>query len=69
MFKLIDTFNNTRISQHRTLEAAVKADIKHGKAVRRNNGQNSYIPTKIVNTETGETVDHDQVLRLRSTLA
>ncbi len=47
MFILIDTFNKTEISRHRSIDAALKADISHQKAVKRVNGQNSYIPTKI----------------------
>ena len=43
-----DTFNNTNVSSHRTLEAAVAADIKFGRAVKRANGQSSYIPTEIL---------------------
>lgn len=43
-----DTFNNRTVSNHRSLEAAVAADIKFGKAVKRANGQSSYIPTEIL---------------------
>jgi hypothetical protein len=47
MYKLIDTFNARVISQHQTLGAAVTADQRHGRAVKRNNGPQSYIPTAI----------------------
>lgn len=47
-FTVRDTFNNTNVSNHRTLEAAVAADIKFGRAVKRANGQSSYIPTEIL---------------------
>jgi hypothetical protein len=64
MYHLINTFNNDRlISRHRTLVAAVKASIKHDRAVKKYNGQNSYIPTKIVEVVAGEEtpVDMDEV--------
>jgi hypothetical protein len=60
MFKLIDTFNNCTISTHRTLDAAVKAQAKHSRAVSRANGSNSYIPKKIVEVVMGEEVPVDQ---------
>jgi hypothetical protein len=46
-YSLHDTFNDYIISRHRTLEAAVKADLSHARAVRRRNGPTSYIPTEI----------------------
>jgi hypothetical protein len=46
MYHLIDTFNNRRISSHRTIEAMVKADNKYADAVARANGSSSYIPTQ-----------------------
>jgi hypothetical protein len=46
-YTLHDTFNRTLISRHRTLEAAVKADLSHARAVRRRNGPTSFIPTEI----------------------
>jgi hypothetical protein len=59
MFKLIDTFNNHTISTHRTLDAAVKAQAKHSKAVTKANGASSYIPKKIVEVIKGEEVAVD----------
>ena len=47
MIILTDTFNGCTISRHRTVKAAVKADKAHNKAVKRANGQSSYIPTSI----------------------
>lgn len=46
MYHLIDTFNDRRISSHRTLKAAIEADRKYDRAVKRANGQSSYIPTQ-----------------------
>ena len=48
MYTLIDTFNNTIISRHRTLKAAVKAEFKYSDAVKRSNGLTSYIPMRIL---------------------
>lgn len=53
-----DTFNNTNVSNHRSLEAAVAADIKFGRAVKRANGKSSYIPTEILCD--GERLTDDQ---------
>jgi hypothetical protein len=47
MYKLTDTFNDQLISRHRSLAAAVRAQIRHARAVRRNNGASSYIPTVV----------------------
>lgn len=47
MYYLIDTFNSRIISKHRTLEAAEAADAKHQRDVKRHNGRDSYIPTRI----------------------
>lgn len=65
MFKLIDTFNNYIISSHRSLGAACKAEKAHSKAVRKANGENSYIPTKIMEIVNGERkeVDYYDVIR------
>jgi len=60
MFKLIDTFNARTISTHRTLDAAVKAQAKHSRAVRKANGSSSYIPKKIVEVVNGEETPVDQ---------
>ena len=54
MFHLIDTFNDRLISRHRTLLAAVKADLAYDRAVKRRNGNSSYIPTVIVGVTHGE---------------
>lgn len=51
MIILTDTFNRCTISRHRTVKAAVKADKAHNKAVKRANGQNSYIPTRITSSD------------------
>ena len=60
MFKLIDTFNHRVISKHRSIDAAVKAQAKHSRAVRKANGANSYIPKKIVEVVNGEESPVDQ---------
>lgn len=48
MYTLHDTFNDRTISRHRTIEAATQAERKFSRAVKRANGQNSYIPTTIL---------------------
>lgn len=63
MFKLIDTFNNTVISKHRTIEAAARAEIKFCRSVKKNNGASSYIPTACVGPD-GSRVDEDEWIRL-----
>ena len=67
MFKLIDTLNARTISSHRTLDAAVRAQFKHSKAVKKANGQNSFIPTKIAEIIEGEEVgvDYDTLVEAK----
>lgn len=55
MFALINTVNaipgdsiGTVLSQHRTIEAADREDARLQRAVRRANGENSYLPTRVV---------------------
>lgn len=43
-----DTFNKRTVSNHRTLLAAVQAERKFLKTVKRANGKHSYIPTQIL---------------------
>lgn len=66
-YRIYDTFNDRTISTHRTPKAAVKAEVKFLRAVRRSNGQSSYIPTLIEVLEAGEwaPVDHDQLIDAR----
>ena len=63
---LRDTFNNCTISRHRSLEAAVKAGRSHDRSVKRNNGQNSYIPTVILLD--GKPVDFDEIISVKMAL-
>jgi len=51
MYVLVDTFNNKLISRHRTEAAAGRACEKFQRAVKRANGKDSYIPTKICNVK------------------
>ncbi len=55
---LTDTFNNTIISTHRTVAGAVAKRIKHSKAVRRANGQNSYV-TYSIKSEDGRDISYE----------
>jgi hypothetical protein len=54
MFTLIDSFNHTVISRHRTLLNAVKAKLSHIRAIERRYGPNSYVTYEI--TEHGKRV-------------
>ena len=45
--RIYDTFNRCTISNHRSLRAAVLAERKFSRSVKRSNGANSYIPTRI----------------------
>lgn len=56
MIHLIDTFNNRLISKHRTAKAAVGAKHAHLRAVKKANGQNSYL-TYGFEYHTGEKVN------------
>ena len=47
-YSLHDTFNDCEISRHRSIETAVRAQLSHSRAVKRANGQNSFIPTRIL---------------------
>lgn len=58
-FTIRDTFNGVIVSSHRSLEAAVAAEIRFGKSVKRANGQSSYIPTEILCD--GERLTDDQI--------
>jgi hypothetical protein len=67
MFTLIDTFNNSIISRHRTLVAAVRAKGKHARAIRRRNGQNSYLTYEITGPD-GEAVDYYDLINAEETV-
>lgn len=56
MYALLDTFNDRIISRHRTIEAAQKKDAAYQRAVKRANGQGSYVPTVIREVIKGELV-------------
>lgn len=46
-YRLVDTFNDVVISQHRSAEAAGYAAKSHAKGVAKNNGAGSYIPVTL----------------------
>ena len=55
MYALINTMNcvpgdsiGTIVSQHRTIDAAERADAKLQRLTKAANGANSYLPTRIV---------------------
>lgn len=45
--RIYDTFNRRVISKHKSIKAAVIAAAKFSRAVKRTNGNNHYIPTRI----------------------
>lgn len=47
-FTLHDTFNDRTVSVHRLISTAVRASYRFSRAVKRANGQNSFIPTVIL---------------------
>ena len=53
MYALYDTFNNRIVSRHRTVSAAIQADERLQRSVKRNNSHSSYLPTEL------RTVDRD----------
>jgi hypothetical protein len=61
MYHLIDMFNRAIISSHRTMEAAQKAEAAHHRAVKRACGQNSYIPTQILNGTRAEIMERERI--------
>ncbi|MCC5871525.1 MAG: hypothetical protein JJU22_03935 [Gammaproteobacteria bacterium] len=72
LYVVMDTFNDQAISRHRTLEAAVRADDRFRRAVRRANGPTSYIPTVILDPA-GERIgdghpEHDAMLQIANGL-
>jgi len=67
MILLLDTFNHTEISRHRSILAAVKASRKHDRAVKLHNGANSYIPYGYRNSD-GTPVDPDEITAAKMAL-
>lgn len=57
-YTLHDTFNDRLLSSHRSIETAVRASYRYERAVKRANGESSYIPTEI--RCDGERLDENQ---------
>ncbi len=64
MFTLTDTFNNSIISRHRSLLAAVRAERKHARAIRLRNGGNAYVTYKITKPD-GSGIDWSELQEAR----
>ena len=60
MYALYDTFNGRVISRHRTPAAVGRANSRFQRAVKRANGQSSYIPTTIKQRVSGKWEPCDQ---------
>lgn len=67
MIELRDTFNDRLISRHRTVLAALKAQMKHLAGVKRANGRDSYLTYAI--TRNGGPVGSDEMDAAREKLA
>lgn len=59
MYILYDTFNEQVYSNHRSITAAVRADKKLQKQVKKNNGTTAYLPTKILHKDMSELNDDE----------
>ena len=59
MYTLIDTFNNRELSRHRTLKAAVNAEFRMNRLIKRINGPTSYLPMQIL--ASGKRLSEDQI--------
>tara|TARA_R110000824_G_scaffold401783_1_gene616164 strand:+ start:159 stop:374 length:216 start_codon:yes stop_codon:yes gene_type:complete len=68
MINLIDTFNEVKISSHRTLEAAVKKQIAHSKALKKANGQSCYLSYGFYDTN-GAEVDGNEIYAIEQDLS
>lgn len=64
MIHLFDSFNNVKISSHRTLMGAIKSQYKHALNVKKANGQNSYV-TYSYKTDDDKPVDWDDLLKAK----
>lgn len=58
--ELWDSFNNTFISKHNTLEGAIVKQRKHLNKVKKANGQNSYL-TYSFKYASGQEVEQDKI--------
>jgi hypothetical protein len=58
MYTLIDTFNKCELSRHRTLKAAVAAEFKMARLIKRAHGKSCYLPMRIL--ANGKPLSEDQ---------
>lgn len=66
MIKLIDSFNDNILSSHRTVLGAVKAQQKHDRSVKRNNGANSYVWYEF--KRDGVSIDSGEIIEAKRSL-
>ena len=64
MIHLFDSFNNVKISSHRTLMGAVKSQYNHALKVKRANGINSYITYSYKNDD-NKPIDWNELLEAK----
>jgi len=66
MITLTNTFTDSIISRHRSVQAAVAARIKHAKAIRKRS-PNSYTTYSITDID-GNSVDRDSIERAEANI-
>lgn len=66
MIQLIDSFNGNKISSHKSVLGAVKAQQKHDRAVKRRNGSNSYIWYEF--KKNGVSIDSEEIIEAKMAL-
>lgn len=60
---LTDTFNGRKISSHRTVEAALKAQDKHIRAVRKSNSASSYLTYSVTSSDGRDITSEIEAIR------
>lgn len=59
MYTLKDTFNDRVISRHHTLRAAATSQHEHLRAVKRDNGENSYLTYAVLDADGANVMHYD----------
>ena len=59
MYVIFDTFNRKVISRHLSVDAAVQANARFQRSVKRSNGAGSYIPVSLRTEQDGQLVELD----------
>ena len=67
MIELHDTFNNVIVSRHRSIGAAIKNQRRHLAAVKRANGENSYL-TYGFRYSDGSSIEYEEIIQTQMEL-